>query len=141
MKLDEGKKLGGVHRCYQITGIEDRALNLEIPAGFVLRVVVVDQTLDFRCFDNWIECLHLICNLDHLSRYRFPRNLHGWGKEIGVEALKEITKTFGAVEVLVMDTRSVGKLRTVLVDPRRSVFRRHPCRCVPGLRGSSVCTS
>lgn len=47
MRLDEGQELGGVHGCYQVTGVEDRALDLEIPAGFILRVVVVDHTLDF----------------------------------------------------------------------------------------------
>lgn len=141
MKLDEGEKLGGVHGCYQITGVEDCALDLEISAGFVLRVVVVDHTLDFRCLDDWIECFQLICNLDHLSCYRFPRNLHCWGKEIGVEALKEVTKTFRADEVSVLDTRTVGKPRTVLVYLRRSVSRLHPYRCVPGLQGSPVCTS
>lgn len=47
MRLDEGQELGGVHGCYQVTGVEDRALDFEIPAGFILRVVVVDHTLDF----------------------------------------------------------------------------------------------
>lgn len=133
--LDEGEELGGVHRCYQITCVEDRTLHLEIPAGLILRVVVVDHSLDFRGLDDWVECSHLICDLDNLSCYGFPRSLRCWGKEIGVEALKEVAKSFGADKVLVVHTSSVGAPRTVLVYLRRSVCRPHPYRCAPDLPG------
>lgn len=102
MRLDEGEELGGVHWCYQVTGVENRALDLEVPAGFVLRVVVVDHTLDFRGLDDWIECFHLICDLDDLSCYGFPWTRRCWGKQIGVEAVKKVTKTFGADKFLVV---------------------------------------
>lgn len=75
MGLDEGEEFSGVRRCYQITCVEDRALDLEIPAGFVLTVVIVDHTLDFGGLDDWVECCHLICDLDHLSCYGFTRSL------------------------------------------------------------------
>ena len=133
MRLDEGEKLSGVHRCYQVASVEDRALDLEISACFALRIVDVDHALYFGGLDDWIECSHLICNLDHLSCYGFSRSLCCWGKEIGVEAFKEVTKNFGAGKVLALHTRSIGKPRTVLVYLRRSVSRPHPYRCIPNL--------
>ena len=120
MRLDEGKKLGGVRRCYQITGVKDRALDLEIPTCFILRIMNVDHTLYFGGLDDWIECSHLICDLDHLSCYGSPRSLRWQRKEIGVEAFKEVTKSFGAGKVLVLYTRSVGSrvlFRSIFVDP------------------------
>ena len=135
MGLDEGEKLSGVHGCYQVTSVEDRALDLEIPACFALRIVVVDHALNLGGLDDWIEYSHLICDLDHLGCYGFPRSLCYWGKEIGVEAFKEVTKNFGAGKVLVLYTRSVGKPRTVLVYLRKSVSHPHPYRCVPNLLG------
>lgn len=135
MRLDKGEELSSIHRCYQVTCVKDRALDLEIPAGFVLRVVVVDHTLDFGGLDDWIECFHLICDLDHVGCYFFPMRLCCWGKDIGVEALKEVAKTFSADKVLVLHTRSIGIPRTVLAYLRRSVSRPHPCRCVPDLLG------
>ncbi len=133
MRLDKGEELGGIHRGYQVTGIEDRALDLEIPASFVLRVVVVDHALDFGGLDDWVECSYLICDLDHLSCYGFPNSLRCWGEEIGVEALKEVSKTFGADEILVLQRGHVGKPRTVLVYLRISVSHPHPYRCAPNL--------
>lgn len=98
MKLDKGEEFGGVYGFYQVAGIEDRALDLENSAGLVLRVMVVDHTLDFGGLDDWIERFHLVCDLDHLSRYWFPRNLRCWGKKIGVKALKVVTESLGADE-------------------------------------------
>lgn len=135
MGLDEGEKLSGVHGCYQVTGVENRALDLEISACFALRIVDVDHALYFGGLDDWIKCSHLICDLDHLSCYGFPRSLCCWRKEIGVEAFKEVTKNFGAGKVLVLHTRSSGERRTVLVYLRRSVSHPHPYRCKPSLLG------
>ncbi len=134
MRLDEGKELSDVHGCYQVTGVEDRALNLEVPAGFILSVMVVNHTLDFGGLDDWIESSYLICDLDYLSRYRFPGSLCCWGKKIGVEALKEVTKTFSTDKVLVLGTTACEKSHTVLVDLRRSVSRPHSYTCVSNLR-------
>ena len=67
IRLDKGEELGGIHGCYQVTGVEDRALDLEIPAGLILRVVVIDHALDFGGLDDWIECFDLICDLNHIS--------------------------------------------------------------------------
>ena len=130
MRFDEGEELGGVHGCYQVTGIEDRALDFEIPADFVLRVMLVDHALDFGGLGDRIECSHLICNLYHLSCDGLSRSLRCWGKDIGVETLKEVTKSFGADKILVLHTRPFGVPRTVLVCLRRSVSRLHLYRCV-----------
>ena len=75
MRLDEGEKLGGIHRCYQVTGVEYRALDLEVPPVFILGVVVVDHTLNFGGLDDRIKCFHLICDLNDLGCYGFPRGL------------------------------------------------------------------
>ena len=80
MRFDESEKLGGVHGCYQVTGVEDRALDLEIPACSVQRIVDIDHTLYFGGLDDWIECSHLICDLNHLCCYGFSRSLRCWGK-------------------------------------------------------------
>ena len=141
MWLDEGEELSDVHGRYQISGVKDCTLDLKMPAGFVLSVVNVNHTLDFGGFDNWIESPHLICDLEYLSCDGFPRILRCWGKEIGVEALEEVTKTFGTEKVLVLHAKSDGKPHTVLVYLRKSVSRPHFYRCVPSLRGWLVCTS
>ena len=80
IRLDEGEELGGVHGCYQVPSVKDCTLDLKIPAGFVLRVVIVDHTLDFGSLDDWIKCSDLICDLDNLSRYGFSEYLRCWGK-------------------------------------------------------------
>ena len=67
--------------------------------------MVVDHSLDFGGLDNWIECGHLICDLDYLSYYGSSRSLCCWGKKSGVEALKEVAKAFGADKVLVLHSR------------------------------------
>lgn len=135
VRFDEGEELGGVHGSYHVTGVEDCALDFEISAGFGLGVVVVDHALDFGGLDDWIECFYLICDLYHLSYYGFPRDLRCWRMEIGIEALKEVTKTFGADRVLVQHTRPIGKPPTVLVYLRRSVSHPHLYKCVPDLLG------
>lgn len=66
-----------------------------MPAGFVLSVMNVNHTLNFGGFDDGIESPHLICDLNYLSCDGFSGILRCRGKEIGIKALKEVTKAFG----------------------------------------------
>lgn len=114
MRFDKGKELGSVHGCNEITGVENRALDLKILTGRFLSIVIVDQTLDFRGLDNWIQCSDWICDLDNLSCYGFPESLRYWRQKIGVEALEEFTKAFGTKQILVLNMTSLGKSHRIL---------------------------